>query len=307
MCHKLFQRAVFGLVTLVFLSTIFITNVKNAEATLQHKTLNVAMTAAFVSENGVGIYSDISQYLEKKTGMKVSFVSNLSYSTVNKLIENGVIDVAFVCGLPYVLMNEKPSPKVALLAAPVMSAKQYQEKPVYYSYVIVPKDSTVRTFKELKGKVFVYNDTISNSGYNMPRKKLIDIGETKGFFSKVLHSGAHEESIRMVAAKQADASAVDSLVFDYASRTGEPYTKKVKIIEMLGPVSTCPVIYAKKLPPSTVEKLRQALLGMEFDPEGKMILAKGYLKRFVKIDDRHYDDIRAMLKASRDKHFPTIK
>lgn len=279
----------------------------NSKPVSQPRELRVAMTAAFVSEKGVGVYADITRYLEKKTGQKVKFVSNLSYSTVNKLIENGVIDVAFVCGLPYVLMNEKPSSKVALLAAPVMRDKLYKEKPIYYSYVIVHKDSPVRSFKELKGKVYIYNDPISNSGYNMPRKKLIDIGETKGFFGKVLHSGAHEESIRMVATKKADASSVDSLVFDYARMTDEPYIKQVKIIEILGPAGICPVIYAKRLPAATVEKLRQALVGMEQDQEGQRILEKAYLRRFVKVDDRNYADIRAMLKASRDKNFPIIK
>jgi phosphonate transport system substrate-binding protein len=272
------------------------------------EVINVAMTAAFVSEKGVGVYEDISKYLEKKTGMKTRFITGLSYSAVNAMIEKGAAHLAFVCGYPYILSHDgKNAPPTKLLAAPVNELPLYKDQPKYYSYVIVHKDSPIAKFEDLKGKAYVYNDSISNSGYNMPRAKMVALGATQGFFGKILHSGSHEQSIRMIAEKQADASSVDSLVLDYALNHDEPYAKDVKIIETLGPAGVPPVVYSTSLPKATVDKLRAALLDMKNDPEGQAILKKANLSKFVTVDDSNYDDVRKMAKDAEAAGFMEIK
>lgn len=206
-------KIITSLIILIFTSISIETSFANDEP------INIAMTAAFVSEEGTSIYKEIANYIQNKTKLKTNFITGLSYSTVNAMVEDGAAQIAFICGYPYVLSHDYgSSTKNRILVAPVMKSKLYENKPIYYSYVIVNKDSEIQDFKELKDKVWVYNDKASNSGYNMPRAKLIEIGEMNGFFKKVLHSGSHEESIRMVANGQADASAVDSLVLDYAKK-----------------------------------------------------------------------------------------
>lgn len=274
----------------------------------ENKPVTVAMTAAFVSEKGTDIYGKITEYLHKKTGLEMDFLTGLSYSTVNAMVENGAADIAFVCGYPYILSHDsKGSPPMELLAAPVMESKLYEGKPIYYSYVIVPLTSKAKSFKDLKGKRYVYNDKTSNSGYNMPRYHLIKMNETKGFFGEVLHSGSHEESIRMVAEGQADASSVDSLVFDYALRTGEKYASQVKIIEKLGPAGIPPVVRSTKLSDQEAAKIKNALLHMHEDPEGQAILKQAYVKKFVEIDDTLFSHVREMHKAAVDANFMEIK
>jgi phosphonate transport system substrate-binding protein len=274
----------------------------------QSPVINIAMTAAFVSEKGVGVYEEIAQYLEKKTALKTQFITGLSYSTVNAMIEQGAAQIAFVCGYPYTLAHDdKEKPPIKLLAAPVNSGALYKEQPKYYSYVIVHKDSPIAKFEDLKGKTYVYNDKISNSGYNMPRAKMVSIGATQGFFGKVLHSGSHEESIRMVAEKKADASSVDSLVLDYALSHDEAFARNVKIIETLGPAGAPPVVYSSRLPEETAMKIRQALLGMKDDPEGQAILKKASLSGFIAVDDSNYDDIRGMAGKAKEAQFMEIK
>lgn len=279
-----------------------------AEKINEPETVNIAMTAAFVSESGIGVYEEITKYLAKKTALNTEFVTGLSYSTVNTLIEKGAASVAFVCGYPYTLSHDgKSNPPSRLLAAPVSNGALYKGQPKYYSYVIVPKDSSFARFQDLKGKTYVYNDKISNSGYNMPRAKMISIGATKGFFGKVLHSGSHEESIRMVAEGKADASAVDSLVLDYALLKNEPFAKEVKIIETLGPAGAPPIVYSSILPDETAKKIKHALITMHEDAEGQAILKKANLARFVEVDDSNYDDIRKMANDAQKAGFMEIK
>lgn len=300
------------LVTLVFTALYFLSSsVMASDADPAHHEhadapIRVVMSAAFVSESGIEVYDEIFHYLGKKLGRKIDFVSGFSYSTINAMFDEGMVDVGFICGLPYVIKHDEAQPKVNLLLAPVMQNPKYNDKPVYYSYIIVRKDSRFDDFSDLKGAAFVYNDEISNSGYNMPRAHLISMGETSGFFGKVVRSGSHEESIRMVASGEADASAVDSLVYDYDLEKNPQYVQQLKVLKTLGPAGIPPVVVSTGLALELRNKIRDVLAGMKDDPAGRGILAKALIDRFTVVDDSNYDGIREMKKMSQNSGYLTI-
>lgn len=180
--------------------------------------------------------------------MKIEFVTGLAYGTINGMLETGAVDCGFICGLPYVIMHDRPAPGAQLLAAPILKAPRYKGQPKYYSDLVVHKDSPYKTIHDLKGRAYVYNEELSNSGYNMPRYRLLQLGLTKGFFGKVLRSGSHEESIRMVAAGEADASFVDSLVLDYDREKHLGHAAEVRVLESVGPAGICPLVMSSNLP-----------------------------------------------------------
>ena len=271
-----------------------------------HKEIRIAMSAAFVSGSGVDVYNELSNYLGKKLDYKVSFITGFSYSIINSMLNSGMVDIGFICGLPYIMNRDEPQSNIDLLLAPVMKNAKYKDKPIYYSYMIVHKDSKLDSFSALKGSSFVFNDEISNSGYNMPRAKLIEMGETSGFFGEVFRSGSHEESIRMVALGEADVSAVDSLVYDYDMARNSQYVQQTKIIEILGPAGIPPVVISTKVPLSLRQKIRDILLGMKNDPVGKKILESALVDRFVVVDDSNYDGIRKMKQQAQDSGYQAI-
>jgi len=269
--------------------------------------IRVVMAAAFVSGHGVSVYDDIFTYVGKKIGRKVNFVSGFSYSTINKMLEAGMADIGFVCGLPYVMKQDESQSSLELLLAPVMKDSKYQDKPIYYSYLIVHKNSKFNDFTDLKNSTFVYNDEISNSGYNMPRDYLINIGETSGFFKKTLRSGSHEESIRMIALGEADVSAVDSLIYDYDKAKNPEFINKTKIIKTLGPAGIPPVVVSSKLSVSIRNKIRNIMIEMKNDSEGKVILEKALVDRFITVDDSNYNGIRQMKIKAEDTGYVVIR
>lgn len=271
------------------------------------KPIRVVMSAAFVSESGVGVYEEITKYIAGKTGLRVEFVTGLSYSTINEMLSSGAVDCGFICGYPYVVMHDQQKPAVDLLAAPIMKAPRYKGQPKYYSDLIVRKDSPYKTIHDLKGRTYAYNDELSNSGYNMPRHRLLELGLTNGFFGKVLRSGSHEESIRMVATGKADASYVDSLVLDYDREKGIGHARDVRVIESLGPAGICPIAISTSVPAEARAKLQEALVTMHEDPQGKEILGGALVDRFAEVDESNYDDIRAMKAAAEKANFTTIK
>ena len=271
------------------------------------KPIRIIMSAAFVSESGVGVYDAISKYLTSKAGLKVEFITGLAYGTINDMMESGTVDCGFLCGLPYVLLHDRPEPAALLLAAPVMKAPRYKGQPKYYSDLIVQKDSPYKTLQDLKGRTYVYNEELSNSGYNMPRYRLVQLGLTKGFFGKVLRSGSHEESIRMVASGKADASFVDSLVIDYDRDKHLGHAHEVRVLESVGPAGICPLVMSPKLAAPVRDKLQHAIVTMHEDPVGRKILDEALLDRFMIVDDHNYDDIRAMKEAAEKVGFNVIQ
>jgi phosphonate transport system substrate-binding protein len=277
------------------------------ETEAAERPLHIAMSAAFVSEKGVPVYDEIVAYLKGRLGRDVEFVTGLGYETINQMITSGDVDAGFVCGLPYTLLKDREVPAAVLIAAPVMKDPRYQGKPVYYADLVVRKDSPFRSLDDLRGKRYVYNEEISNSGYNLPRFRLIEKGETGGFFGSVSRSGSHEESMRMVAAGKADASYVDSLVLEYDQHHGHNGARDLHVIDSVGPAGIPPVVASSQLPEAQRNALRTALLHMHETPEGRAILDKALVDKFIDPGDATYDSIRQMHARAESTGFKTIR
>jgi len=275
-------------------------------AEAEKKTVRMVVTQAYVSKAGLPVYQEMAHYFSKKTGFDVKVVTGLEYDEADTLLASGKVDVGYICGLPYVQNLTKniyemiAMPVLGLEAGTYDDAPGYADKPgKYYSYTIVRKDSPYKTWADLKGKTYAFNSLTSNSGYNMPRNKLIELGATswEGYFSKVVKSGGHQESIRLVAQGIIDSSSVESLVLDYDRKILEPNALNVRIIEAFPEkgAGAPPIVVSSKMDPVVKAKLRDTVLHMHEDPEGQAVLKNAMLKRFIAPDDHNYDDIRAMI------------
>ena len=127
-------------------------------------------------------------------------------------------------------MRQNPPP-VELVAAPVLQGERYQGRPIYFSDVIVQADSPLRSFADLKGHSWSYNDPDSHSGYNLTRHHLVQMGEIHGFFSHVVGAGSHQRSLRLVEDGEVDASAIDSQVLAIELRDHPELASRLKIID----------------------------------------------------------------------------
>ncbi len=300
-------------IALLSISTALLFTAPTASAEI--KSVKIVVTAATTTLQGIRVYDEMARYLSGKLGWDVKVVSNLSYTEADDMLDNGIIQIGFVCGYPYI--HNVAQGNYDLLAIPVMSmkkgaypdAKGYENVPgKYYSYTIVRKDSPFKSWVDLKGKSYALNETNSNSGYNLPRAKLVSLGARDWtYFSRVVVSGSHEESYRLVASGAVDASSVDSLVLDYGRKMKDAAALNVRIIEHLGPAGIPPVVISRKADPSIRQPMMKALLTMNTDPEGKKILDKAMMTRFDPPDDRNYDDIRAYEKMARDAGFKDLE
>ena len=195
-----------------------------------------------------------------------------------------------------------------LLAAPVLEGERYQNRPIYFSDVIVHRDSgLVGGFEALRGRSWAYNDPLSHSGYNLTRYELIRRGETGGFFGRVVEAGSHLNSLRMVAAGTVDAAAIDSQILAVEFRDTPELAESLRVIDVFGPSTIQPMVVASRLPLEIKERMRALLLELPGDERSRPALGYGFVRRFAPMSDPDYDDIRSMLAAAEDSGFMTLR
>src|SRR5262245_51715606 len=150
-----------------------------------------------------GFYRSVAEGVGRQLGLRIDFAGNVEYEELTD------VDLAFACSLAYI---EEPTLRAHFvpLAAPVLMGSRYGGEPVYYSDVIVRQGSPLRSFAELRGRSWAYNEPYSQSGYGVTRYHLARAGATRGYFGTVVAAGRHDRAIHLVAAGAVDAAAIDS-------------------------------------------------------------------------------------------------
>ncbi len=239
---------------------------------------------SYLAPNWFDFYQSIIFYLGRILEVETELQQGKCDPLQDPLLLQNQLDLAFICGLPFIQYYQA-FPNIQPLVAPVMQASRYQNRPIYFSDLIVNVNSKIQIFEDLKGKVFCYNDPGSNSGYNLPRYRLIQSGYSQDFFAKAIQSGSHQRSIQWVTYELADCAAIDSVVLEQELRDFPELSAYLRVIESLGPYPMPPLVVSQHLGKSAIEQLQSAILHP--DAELKAAMENVGVKRFaaVKLED----------------------
>jgi phosphonate transport system substrate-binding protein len=246
--------------------------------------------ATFLAPSMLPVYRFLADRIADRLGRPVELVVGRSFDE----FERGKADLGVICGLPYVWLAARRPPPVELLAAPVLAGDRYAGRPVYYSDVIVRRDSPISCLEELRGYSWAYNEPASQSGHTVTLYSLVRMGAEPGFFARVVEAGFHQRAIRLVAGGAVDAAAIDSQVLAIELRD-HPQLAGLRVAGSFGPSTIQPVVAASRLPEQLKDQVREFLVKLGDDPTARPVLDHGLIRRFSPVDDAAYDDIRAML------------
>jgi phosphonate transport system substrate-binding protein len=249
--------------------------------------------ATFLAPNMLPVYRFLADRIGDRLGRPVELVAGRSFDQ----FEHGEADLGIICGLPYVWLAARRPPPVEPLAAPVLTGDRYAGRPVYFSDVIVRRDSPITCLEELRGCSWAYNEPASHSGHTVTLYSLVRMGAEPGFFSRVVEAGFHQRAIRMVHAGAVDAAAIDSQVLAIELRDHPQLADRLRVVGTFGPSTIQPVVAASRLRDQLKDEVRKLLVELGYDPSARPTLAYGFIDRFSPVDDAAYDDIRAMLTA----------
>src|SRR5512143_618416 len=253
------------------------------------KLLRVAVAAMISPKETFIYYRELLDYIGKNSGYSVQLIQRKTYDEVNELFPKGQSYLAFICTGPFTASREK-------FGFEALATPQVRGQPFYQSYLIVPKDSPFQSLEDLKGRVFAFTDPDSNTGAMVPRFWLAKVGETpESFFSKTIFTYSHDNSILAVAKGLVDGAAVDGHQWEYFERFSPAYTSRTRVIRKSQPFGGPPLVASVRLQDDVRSNIRELVLSMHNDPEGKRILEKLLIDRFVAPREEWYESARAMI------------
>ena len=252
--------------------------------------LRVAVAAMISPQATSARYEDLLESVGKKIGMDVTFIRGRTHDQITRMLGRREVDLVLSCPGQYVTAHDRFGAEV--LAVPVVGRAK-----VSRSYILVHKDSPIRTLADLKGKTFAFTVSDSHTGRMALAYMLAKRGLSPStFFDATFFTHGHDSSVRAVAKGLVVGAAVDSLVWEFMNATDPEYTSRTRIIARSAPYGIPPVIVHPSLERELKQRLRQAFLNLHEDPAGEASLRALRIDRFQRGGDGDYESVRKMQK-----------
>ncbi|MEZ4657353.1 MAG: PhnD/SsuA/transferrin family substrate-binding protein [Caldilineaceae bacterium] len=245
----------------------------------------------------------LAQFLQNELSLPVQWIGDehMGWSARLDQVTQGQIHVGWICGLHYVRLIDGQLSDLELLAAPVQAAPRYAAQPVYFSDLVVRADAGYTTTEALRASTWAYNEPGSLSGrlsmlHFLATAIGVEGGDAARFFGRVVESGGHAHSLKLLLDGQIDCAAIDSTLLDYLLRTDPTLADQIRVLHTLGPFPMPPLVMHRRVPGAVRRRIRNLLLEMHHSPAGRRLLALADLSHFVARADADYDPVRRMSK-----------
>lgn len=129
----------------------------------------------------------------------------------------------------------------------------------YRSLLVVREDNARQTLADFRGRVVACNAEDSQSGYNALRKMVAPLAQGGAFFSSVILSGSHRQSLAAIGQRRADIAAIDCVSWALLARHEPELLAGLKVMGSTPLAPGLPLITAKQTSASTLAKLQDAL------------------------------------------------
>jgi len=230
------------------------------------------------------LFALVGRHIEETSGVPtaVDFETRISgpLDGDDDPFADGRADIGFVCAPSFRWLRARSA--VELLPLPVPVDARSAGRPVYFADVVVPTSSPARTFDDLRGGTWSYNDRNSKSGWF----SMLERAGSESFFGRLVHAGSHLRSLELVLSGAADAAAIDSNTLRLQMQHNEAVRGGLRVIESWGPFAIQPVIIRSAIDAETKARVTAALLGIH-ERHGEE-LARWGIAKFVMADASAY-------------------
>lgn len=251
------------------------------------KTLRIGLKPSRSLFAQLDRYDPIAKYLSRKTGIRIELKVFPKYYVIVDRFEAEKLDGAFFGSYTYVVAHRKLG--VETVARPV----GLDNTTTYHALVLARKDSGIRNARGMKGKRFAFSARGTIDGFIFPLEYLHKSGvdEYGKFLGETYFAGTHEDVIRDLLSKKADAAGTKSTVYERMAKADPRVGKELRILARSDEMPNSGLALRKGIDPFDRDRLKEALLGMHLDPEGKEALAKFGASRFIESTNRDYEHV----------------
>lgn len=248
-----------------------------------NETIYVAISTMISPVETFNLYRDLIEYISKRLEKRIVFKQRKTYEEVNELLRLKQLDFAFICTGAY--WQAKKTFPLEILAVPVVNGRPY-----YNAYIITNKFSGINNFYEFKGKTFAFTDPLSNTGYSYVITLLKNNKTTsEKFFKKTIFTYAHDYSIQAVAKNLVFGASVDGLVYEYLKNFQPEKVQDIVVIQKSEDFVIPPFVVRPDLEQNTKRKLKDIMLNMHNDQQGKGILDRIMIDKFIFVEENEYN------------------
>jgi phosphonate transport system substrate-binding protein len=229
-------------------------------------------------------YEPLAEYLFRKTGVKMRLKILPRYGNIIENFQSSGLDGAFFGSFTYTLAHAKTG--VEVLARPVA----LDNTSTYHGLIFVRKGGGIRTAGDMKGKRFAFVDKATTAGYLLPLEYFHDHGipEYKGYLKEAYFTGTHEDAVHDVLSGKADIGAAKNTVFNRLAKEDPRIGKDLVVLARSPDVPENALALRKDLEAPVRSRLKEALLNMHMDPDGKQVLERFGALRFIETTDEDY-------------------
>jgi len=229
-------------------------------------------------------YEPLGEYLSRKTGTKITFKVLRRYGNIIDSFNSSGLDGAFFGSFTYTLAHAKIG--VEVLARPVA----LDNTSTYYGMIFVRKDSGIRTARDMKGKRFAFVDRATTAGYLLPLDyfQKHGISDYNHFLEEAYFTGTHEDAILDVLNKKADIGAAKNTAFQRLANENPRILKELVVLDRSPEVPENAFALRKDIDVSVRNLLKESLLTMHLDPDGKQVLERFGALKFIETTNKDY-------------------
>jgi len=270
-----------------------------AFANVQAETKKFNMVFVPASEKGdESDYTSLIQIVEDLTGFKINTIKVTDYNAAVEAMRAGRADIAWYGGKTYIKAAE-----IADAEAFAAGVRPGEKNANYFAYFVVKKDSKIKEFSDIKGKVLSLNSIGSTSGDLIPQVELAKINlstTNKNHFKNVYYAGSHDACLLAVLNNQSDVCGMSSRNFEARLADNTFNMDQVRIIHKSDAVPPPPLAYSKRIPLEDRKKIKKAVL--EAHKHGVIGGYGGKMSHYISVQDSDYNVLRkvvALLKKNK--------
>ena len=261
------------------------------------KTFNMVFVPA--SEKGdESDYVTLIKIVEDITGFEINTIKVTDYNAAVEAMRAGRAHIAWYGGKTYIKAAE-----IADAEAFAAGVRPGEKDAGYYTFFVVKKDSKIKKFSDIKGKILSLNSIGSTSGDLIPQVELTKINlstTNEKDFENVFYAGSHDACLLAVLNNKSDVCGMSSRNFEARLVDNTFKKEQVRIIHKSDRVPPPPLAYSKKIPLEDRKKIKEAVL--QAHKYGEIGGYGGKMSHYISVKDSDYDVLRNVVALLKDKN-----
>lgn len=209
------------------------------------------------------------------------------------------------CGFPYVT-RWRAEGRLTPFACLHYDAP-HCEGGMHRSTIVVRADDAAQGIADLRGRRAAINGYDSNTGMNLLRHAIAPYAEEGRFFSGVVETGAHVDSLRAVADGRADVAAIDCVTFAYIGDHMPELAAAVRVLAVTAESPVLPLFLRADAPTELRGMLYRAWQDVLADREqAEGLLTRLRIRGIEPVTDEELDIIAGYQRQAAETGYPEL-